>query len=320
MSSATEALCASPQPMETSMKPEDIKFDLTLLPLYHDIANREPLTIHTVRRVLKGMITTGYRSDSPITMYKGQILDGRNRYVAANALKLTPTYREFKGTNEEAIQESKNLNRYRRHNNKSQDAMQAAYELVDFEEQLALVRSEIREKNPKISTRSLNEKSAKSDIYIQFGGRPTPETLSKEYGVSADYIKKCKKYLNYNNGTLSEMCANIFDGELEIYQAEEKYQTARQAFLSANRIARQMTEEESLLYEKIELARTHPEAAAREIIQLMSELEQAENVVDRKHEELETIKDKVTNTIAENIVLGKTLEAVNGNIDPEEHY
>jgi ParB-like chromosome segregation protein Spo0J len=62
----------------------------------------------------------------PITLYDGQILDGRNRYAACKIATVTPKMKVFDGTDEEALQFVASHNLHRRHLTASQRAMIAA--------------------------------------------------------------------------------------------------------------------------------------------------------------------------------------------------
>jgi len=61
---------------------------------------------------------------TPITLYEGKILDGRNRYLACQMLNREPEYVEFEGTAPLPFVVSRNL--CRRHLSESQRAMVAA--------------------------------------------------------------------------------------------------------------------------------------------------------------------------------------------------
>jgi len=61
---------------------------------------------------------------TPITRYKGKILDGRNRYLACQMLNIEPKYEDFTGKEPLAFVVSRNL--CRRHLSESQRAMIAA--------------------------------------------------------------------------------------------------------------------------------------------------------------------------------------------------
>jgi hypothetical protein len=60
----------------------------------------------------------------PITVYEGKILDGRNRFLACTAQGITPTFKEYEGTDPLRFVLSKNFNR--RHLSESQRAAVAA--------------------------------------------------------------------------------------------------------------------------------------------------------------------------------------------------
>ena len=61
---------------------------------------------------------------TPITLYEGKILDGRNRYLACQMLNIEPDYVEFDGKDPLPFVVSRNL--CRRHLSESQRAMVAA--------------------------------------------------------------------------------------------------------------------------------------------------------------------------------------------------
>ena len=61
-----------------------------------------------------------------ITVFDGQILDGRNRFRACKKAGVQPEYREFMGSEEDALEFVISLNIHRRHLTESQRAMAAA--------------------------------------------------------------------------------------------------------------------------------------------------------------------------------------------------
>lgn len=74
--------------------------------------------------LLADMDASGYDPAFPITIYEGQILDGRNRYRAAQELMLEPQYCEYDGDDPLAFVLRCNL--HRRHLNATQRAVIAA--------------------------------------------------------------------------------------------------------------------------------------------------------------------------------------------------
>ena len=67
------------------------------------------------RRLTESMEAHGYLEDHPIILYEGRILDGGHRYKAANETGVTPTYRDFKGTEAQALAFILASNTHRRH-------------------------------------------------------------------------------------------------------------------------------------------------------------------------------------------------------------
>lgn len=62
----------------------------------------------------------------PLWLYKGKILDGRNRFLACQKARVRPNTRQFRGDDEEALAFVVSANIQRRHLNESQRAMAAA--------------------------------------------------------------------------------------------------------------------------------------------------------------------------------------------------
>lgn len=62
----------------------------------------------------------------PIVLFQGKVLDGRNRMTCCTIAGVEPRFREFEGTDEEALQYVCCVNTDRRHLTKSQLAMAAA--------------------------------------------------------------------------------------------------------------------------------------------------------------------------------------------------
>lgn len=61
-----------------------------------------------------------------IVLYKGKILDGRNRFLACEKARVKPAYRDFIGNDEDALEFVISANIHRRHLTESQRAMAAA--------------------------------------------------------------------------------------------------------------------------------------------------------------------------------------------------
>lgn len=83
---------------------------------FHPFAEEYPMMpAKDIGRLEQGMIENGYDATFPIVLYKKLILDGRNRFIAAKAASVKPTFITFKGTEEEARQFVRTANEERRH-------------------------------------------------------------------------------------------------------------------------------------------------------------------------------------------------------------
>jgi hypothetical protein len=94
----------------------------SLLP--HPIALVFPdIDADTFNDLVESMRTRGYDALHPIVLFEGKILDGRNRYRAAQVARVEPTFREFEGTIEDAAEFSLRENLHRRHLTPGQRAL-----------------------------------------------------------------------------------------------------------------------------------------------------------------------------------------------------
>jgi hypothetical protein len=90
---------------------------------FHEYANLFPLLANGELNQLADDIAENGLS-SPITIYEGKILDGRNRYRACQIAEVTPKFEEYKGKDPLAFVVSHNL--HRRHLTESQRGMVAS--------------------------------------------------------------------------------------------------------------------------------------------------------------------------------------------------
>jgi N6-adenosine-specific RNA methylase IME4 len=90
----------------------------------HQYADLFPMMGEAEYAALLDSMRSGYDETVPIVTYQGQILDGRNRYRAANELGITPPFTEYTGDDPLGFVIRHNLTR--RHLNESQRAMVAS--------------------------------------------------------------------------------------------------------------------------------------------------------------------------------------------------
>ena len=167
---------------------------------FHEIANGYPYASADEFALLKESINTKGQQ-TPIILYEGKVLDGRNRYKACRGLGIEPIIDIFNGTYDEAITYSHELNSGRRNLDKSQKAMVAAFELE---------RSKQKEGIPRI----------------------TIQQASRIYAISDRYIKRAKKILEYN----VNIAEQVFNGHDSIGGAEKRIDELKEKEDEANDI------------------------------------------------------------------------------------
>lgn len=84
---------------------------------YHEICLWLPYNPQAIDDISNDMLVQGYRTDRPIILFEGKILDGRHRYEAAQKVGVEPQYVNFDGTEQEAITYVTSENVNRRHLN-----------------------------------------------------------------------------------------------------------------------------------------------------------------------------------------------------------
>lgn len=83
---------------------------------FHEFAEEYPLmSEYDLGRMIQGMTQHGYDESFPIVKFKGKILDGRNRWLAAQEANVKPTFTTFSGTEDEARIFVQTANEERRH-------------------------------------------------------------------------------------------------------------------------------------------------------------------------------------------------------------
>ena len=175
---------------------------------FHPIAGIFPLIEgQELKQLVEDVCTHGVRE--PVWLYEGKILDGRNRYKAAQEVGAQIQTREFSGTALEAIEFVWSLNRTRRHLDSSQSAiadarrnqMTDAYapvreaakerqgERTDLKRNIQEI---IPESKPQPQTRDIRSKPAGTNPkYIDLADK-----LVKERPDLAEQVEKGKKKLS----------------------------------------------------------------------------------------------------------------------------
>jgi hypothetical protein len=83
---------------------------------YHSLADQyPPMPQRELDAIVDAMLHGGYRAEFPVVLYQGRILDGRNRYLAAQLASVEATFVTFEGSEEEAARFVRDANEHRRH-------------------------------------------------------------------------------------------------------------------------------------------------------------------------------------------------------------
>lgn len=147
---------------------------------FHDVANLFPMMTESERVGLqKDIIENGLLT--PIYLYQGKIIDGRNRYLACLEVGYKPQFKEYDGPEENLIQFVLSLNLHRRHLNSGQKSCLAVEVLPMLEEQ------NLNNKKQKISA------SRKGEAVTSAKGKKSTELAGELFAVSARYVANAKK-------------------------------------------------------------------------------------------------------------------------------
>lgn len=169
---------------------------------YHKFSNTLRLIEGSKFEALKkDILENGQRNK--ITIYNGEILDGRNRYRACNELGIVPKTEEFHGTEVEAAKFVISQNLSRRHMNPGQVAIA---HLVIYD--LLKEANALDQKNRKRGTLGNLD-------HPQLAKNKTAYILSKQAGIGQSTILEAVMLRNKSPETLQK----VVDGEITLSKA-----------------------------------------------------------------------------------------------------
>lgn len=131
-----------------------------------------------------------------IWLYEGQVLDGRNRFLACQKAKVKPTYRTFKGTDGGALALVVSANIHRRQLTEAQRAMAAA-------------RIATLKKGERGNTAISGEKDASRDAFDQEGA-------AVRFEVSRSSVQRARKVIDKGSKALQKA---VESGEVPLKRA-----------------------------------------------------------------------------------------------------
>lgn len=150
-----------------------------------------------------------------IVLFKGQILDGRNRYKACKQLGIEPRYKQFSGNDQQALEAVLSWNLERRHLSSSQKAA-ISVELVPLfdalEEQAKGRQLRTAENREKASL--VNQKFEKQESHNE---RSTAHKAAAAMGTNRQYISDAKKLKD----NAPEVLEQVKAGAINISEAKQ---------------------------------------------------------------------------------------------------
>lgn len=184
---------------------------------FHALAGEYPLMpALELGRMEEGMIERGFDSLFPIVLFQGQILDGRNRFLAAKAAKVEACFIDFDGTEEEAAVFVRTANEERRHlaadwlqRRRQERVDRVAAARAQGQSQRAIADAEkvsVAQVRRDLEGAENDEKTDREDSHVRRGGAPEnkpPQDKPKTTG------KDGKKYPAKKPSTLCERCERI---------------------------------------------------------------------------------------------------------------
>ncbi len=172
---------------------------------FHDVANIFPMMEKGEFEALKDDIRRNGLNE-PIWLFKGKIIDGRNRYLACIAVNEEPKFKQYEGHEDDLIDFVLSLNLHRRHLNTSQKACLAVDLLPTIEKR--------NEEIKRIKNRALR----KGEVVEKL---PPPEKsrakAARIFGVNERYVSDAKK-LKQENERVFE---SVKKGDMTIAQAKK---------------------------------------------------------------------------------------------------
>jgi predicted transcriptional regulator len=133
---------------------------------FHELCLLFPSCTDTeLKELCKDIKVNGLQT--PITLYEGKILDGRNRMMACNSCGVVPRYKEYTGDDPLGFVISKNM--CRRHLSESQRAMVAAKLLEYRSANVPMSQRQVAE------SLNVSERSVRNALRVREGA--SPETV-----------------------------------------------------------------------------------------------------------------------------------------------
>ncbi len=190
---------------------------------FHEYSNLFPLMSDEQLTGLIESVKQGFNPNRPIALYEGKILDGRNRYLACQKADVTPLFKEFTGSDDDALQFVKRENLDRNHYNEAQRAMVGAKLKSLFEEhakqrqiEAAKAGGSKTEDDYQRSSVTNIEKKVSANLRSASESVKSAEKAAEAVNVSTRSVENATKVLN--NGT-PELVKAVEQGKIAVSTA-----------------------------------------------------------------------------------------------------
>ena len=168
--------------------------------------------------IVGDMRKNGFDKSQPITLFGNEVLDGWNRLLASQDAGVTPEFKHFEGTDEEALLYTLRTNK-RRNMSSSQRAAYA----VEAEELVASIREAVeKERRKKQKANAANQHTKPSDKKLS---EPKNEHKDKAATKTAELFNTNRTYVNQASKIRLESPVSfekVKAGEITILQAMEE--------------------------------------------------------------------------------------------------
>ena len=184
----------------------------------HNYNNFPEMQPEDFQRLLSDIKQNGYDSKQPIYLYEGKIVDGWNRYKACNELGVDPVYKQFIGSNSDAVLFIMRTNK-RRNLTSSQWAAIAAEADEIWEVIAKQVEDERRRKQAETQAKTMKRKPITELIPQQ--AKPRTETrkiVAETFNTNERYVSDAKKYRTEK----PEVFERIKSGETTIAEVKKQ--------------------------------------------------------------------------------------------------
>jgi len=176
---------------------------------FHEYANIFPMCNEgELNAIVADMKQNGFDQSQTIVTYQDKILDGRNRYTAAQKAGVNPTFKSFYGTPEKALEFALRTNLNRRH----LDSGQKAFVALEYEKHFAVLAKERQ-----LATLKQGDKAPVTERFPEREKIEARQQAAAAVGTNAHYVSDAKKI----QATAQEVANQVKAGNMSLPEAKK---------------------------------------------------------------------------------------------------